>query len=204
MSYLPEETSAVLVPSLATCGGDTGPLFQVARAITEKGKGELWVIVPELLHPLAQPSLKKLEAESRDGIITTESVLRRYGLPAHFHEMNDEANRGMASVAREIPPEIRAIAHTLLPLREDGTYVNEGRTIRFRGIVPLGAQDGVLVVHLAGVFACKCSKEAVRELLHEQASDPELMSMVDKVKTLDYEGTQLRKATLRAKEELGL
>lgn len=203
MPYLTKEASQVLVSSLATCGGNRGLLFPVAKAIAEKKEGSLREIVQEILHPVAQGSIERLEAEAKDGMIEPESVLRRYGMPKHFHEMNTEAQLGMKSVAREIPSEYRAVAHTLLPLK-DGVYSNAGHSINFRGLVPLGPQAGIQVAHLAGIFSCGCSDAEVEALLEEQSRDEEFLKAVSSVALLDYSGTQLQAATKRAKEILGL
>lgn len=199
--YLDKKVAEVLIPSLATCGGNAGGMYEAAKAIKGAREGELESFMTS---PLATLSLGRLAEEAKRNSLTTESVLFRYGHPKHFQEMNLEAKRGMLSVAEEIPAEIRAVAHTLLPLRPDGTYSNEGRIISFKGLVPLGPQEGILVAHLAGVFSCRCSKQAVEKLLHAQALDPEFMAMADKVKLLDYEGTRLQRATQAAKAELGL
>jgi hypothetical protein len=178
-------------------------MFVVAKAILGGEEGDLWKIIPEILAPVAEDSIRKLELEAVDGQIVPESVLRRYGLPSHFQEMNKEAQLGAMSVAREIPPEIRAVAHTLLPLT-NGVYSNEGRIISFKGLVPLGPQEGNLVVHLGGVFSSGCTQGEIEKLLREQAEDSEFLQAADRVGILDYEGTQLQRATLRAKKVLGL
>lgn len=203
MAHLSKEAAIVLIPSLATCGGDVGMLFSVARAIKEHGEGELWEIVPEDLNPVARKSLEQLEKEAVGGVITPKSVIQRYGLSSHFHEMNRQAKAGMASVAGEIPADIRAIAHTLLPVR-NGVYTNEGRTVTLRNLVPLGLQKGNLVAHLSGVFASDCSDREIEELLRKQANDPEFLAMADRVGVIDYKGTKLQEVTLRAKKILDL
>lgn len=206
--FLSERAAKVLVPALITCGGVAGPLFASARAIQAHGQGELTEILPSEVHPFSKPAVEKLirdlTAGVKGGKISPEVVMRRFGLPKHFQEMKWEADQELPSVAREIPPQFRAVAHTLLPLRADGAYANEGRIISFKGLVPLGSQDGVLVVHLSGVFSCRCSKKAVEALLAEQAQDPQFLAMADQVKELDYEGTQLQRVTKMAKAELGL
>lgn len=203
MSYLIREASSVLIPSLSTCGGDLGPLFLVAQAIKKTSEGELREIIPKKLTPVAEQSILRLEKEAVGGKILPESVTRRYGLPPHFHEMNSQAQLGMDSVAREIPVDIRPVAHTLLPLRK-GVYQNEGVKISFKSLVPLGPQEGILVAHLAGVFSCHCSVEMIEKLLQEQAKDTKFMEMASRVGKLDYGSTQLQRATVRAKEALGL
>lgn len=203
MPYLTSGVSEILAASFATCGGDRGPLFLVAREIKGASGGELREIIPELLAPAAEHSVAKLEEEAVEGKIVPESVIRRYGLPPHFHEMNGQTQLGMDSVAREIPTDIRPVAHTLLPLHK-GIYENEGVRISFKGLVSLGPQEGILVAHLAGRFSCRCSQEVVAGLLREQAKDVGFMEMASRVGTLDYGGTQLRAATRRAKALLGL
>lgn len=204
MSYLEKKEVQTLAAAFVTCGGRGGMLFESAKALLANPEGgEISEVIPEGARKLAQKSLTQLEAEAEEGQITANSILRRYGLPAHFHEMAREAASGCESVAGEISAEVRSIAHTLLPLT-NGVYQNEGRIISFKGLVPLGEQKGNLVVHLAGVFACHCSKKEIEALLAEQAKDPEFLRLADKVGTLDYDSTVLQELTLRAKEELGL
>lgn len=195
-----------LVPALVTCGGDMGPLFAVARLLSDvKPENPMALLgdVPGPLAMIAEASLAKVEREAENGVATQGSVLNRYGLPKHFHEMNEDAQLGMDSVAREIPAGIRAVAHTLLPIK-DGVYANGDVTIRFKGLTPLGPQEGNLVVHLGGVFLSHCPRGELDCLLAEQAKDEEFMAMARKAGTIDYEGTQLQRATQRAKESLGL
>jgi hypothetical protein len=117
--------------------------------------------------------------------------------------MHQEAASGMASVAGEITADVRAIAHTLLPIK-NGVYVNEGRMITLKGLVPLGPQSGNLVAHLAGVFSSGCTKEEIESLLAEQAKDTEFLALIDRVSTIDYSGTTLREVTARAGKFLNL
>jgi hypothetical protein len=204
MVYLSKKAVSVLIPSLATCGGDVGMLFGTAMAIKQKGEGNLWEIIPEHLIPVARQSLEQLEKEAFGGILTAKSVVRRYGLPEHFHTMREQAtDKRIVSVAREIPIHSRAIAHTLLPVK-NGVYANEGRIITLKGLVPLGPQKGNLVAHLSGVFASGCSDREIEELLHEQALDPDFLAMADRASIIDYEGTNLQQDTLRAKKALNL
>lgn len=193
----------VLICALATCGGTAGVMYEIAKLINHPGSLELEELKKRVLHPAATSSLEELEREAIDGKILPESVIRRYGLPRHFEAMKEEAERDAPSVASEIPAEFRAIAHTLLPIR-NGIYANEGRIISFRGLVPLGEQTGNLVVHLGGVFSARCSAAAITRLLDEQAQCPGFLEMADKVNVLDYEGTTLQALTKRAKQELGL
>jgi hypothetical protein len=204
MPVVTKKALKVLVPSLATCGGDVGMLFGVASTLADKESGELWEIVPKYLSPVAMKSLTCLTEEAIGGEITPESVIRRFGLPKHFHEMHKEAMAGMASVAGEIPADIRAIAHTLLPVSKDGIYANEGRIIAIKNLVPLGPQKGNLVAHLSGVFASGCTDAEIEKLLHEQALDTEFMVLADKVGIIDYGGTKLREVTERARKALDL
>lgn len=206
MSIITEKAIELLVPSFATCGGDQGEMFWVARSIVGSSSSDLRTLIektPDILAPIREDAIKKLEKEAKNGTIGPASVLRRFGHPNHYWEMEDQANRGLDSVAREIPIEIRAVAHTLLPIT-NGVYSNEGRIISFRGLVPLGPQDGNLVVHLGGVFSSRCTQKEIEELLREQAKDIEFLKAADKVGELNYEGTQLQRATIRAKEALGL
>ncbi len=203
MTLITSQALKVLVSSLATCGGDVGPMFIVATALNKSALENLEGMIPADLMPIAENSIQKLKEQGINGVITANSVLHRYGLPDHYRDMNEEAQLGVLSVAREIEPEIRAVAHTLLPLT-NGIYQNEGRIISFEGLIPLGSQRGNLVAHLGGVFSSRCTKKEIEQLLFEQASDMEFMKAVDRVGTLNYEGTQLQRATKRAKEALGL
>lgn len=203
MPYVTKEALDVLIPSLVTCGGDVGMLYGLAKALAVSGEGELWNALPRPFNPQAEKSVLALEAEAQQGAVVPESVIRRYGLPKHFHEMQKEAEAKVPSVAGEIPAEIRAIAHTLLPVK-DGVYTNEGRIITLKGLVPLGEQKGYLVAHLSGVFSSGCTKEEIERLLAEQASDMEFLIQADKVGTIDYTGTKLQEFTLRAKTALNL
>lgn len=204
MATIKPEVLSALVASLATCGGDRGPMLPVAKAIRGSAGGELREIVPDILHPLAENSITHLEREAIEGEILLDSVLFRYGSPAHFEEMKKEAsNESLVSVAAEISAEIRPLAHTLLPLK-NGIYENRGKRLALKGLVPLGPQDGQLVAHLAGVFSLQSPKSSIQKLLVEQAECPELVTALDSVSTIDYEGTSLREATLRAKDILGL
>lgn len=203
MSTIGTVAKKVWIPALATCGGTASVVFEVAKLVSHPGSMELEEISRKNLHPMAIHSIEELEREALEGKILPESIIRRYGLPRHFQEISEEAKKGSPSVASEIPAEFRAIAHTLLPIR-NGIYANEGRIISFRGLVPLGEQTGNLVVHLGGVFSSRCSEAAIHRLLQEQAECPEFLEMADKVSVLDYEGTTLQALTKRAKEELRL
>lgn len=207
MPYLNKYAVPGLVSSLATCGGDAFMLFDVAEAIQKHGEGELWRVVPTNLSPMAKNSLAELEAEVINGEITPLSVLRRFGSPKHFQAMNEQAKKGMRSIADNIPADIRPIAHTLLPVTpiEGGwVYANGGRYVTLKGLVPLGPQEGNLVVHLAGVFNSSCSRKEIEKLLQEQEENDEMMAMADRVGTIDYSGTNLQKVTIGAKEALNL
>lgn len=203
MTLITRPALKALVPSLATCGGDVGPMFAVALALNNQEPGILDNMVPKELLPVAEQSIQKLQEQSIKGVITARSVLHRYGLPDHYRDMNEEVQLGVLSVAREIDPEIRAVAHTLLPI-VNGIYSNEGRIISFKGLVPLGPQVGNLVVHLGGVFSSGCTRAEIEAILWEQAQNTEFLRAADKVGELNYEGTQLQRATKRAKEALGL
>lgn len=207
MPYLTQEAGKVLVPALATCGGVAGPLYRLALSIKEKGEGELTSLMPREVNPLSMASITKLYADlsriAGNERVLSKHVLARFGHEEHFLAMKKEAELKLVSVADEIPAEYRAVAHTMLPIK-NGVYANEGRIISFKGLVPLGAQKGNLVVHLGGVFSSCCSNRAIQNLLEVQANDPEFLKLADKVKVLDYEGTRLQRFTFAAKDELQL
>jgi hypothetical protein len=203
VAYLEKKASESLANALVTCGGVNGPFYLVARQIASSGGGELGFILKGELGIVADATISKLRYYAQNGHITPNSVLSRYGFPQHFHEMNEEAQKGMNSVAREVPAEYRAVAHTLLPIR-NGVYSNEGRIISFKGLVPLGPQTGNLVAHLGGIFSSGCSDAEINALLAAQAEDVDFLKMADKVGTLDYDGTRLQRDTLAAKKEMRL
>ena len=203
MTHLEKGAATPLIASLATCGGVYGPQFRLALSLAESEGGNLEVILPRDVLKAYAETISSLSGSSDSSLITPGSVLSRFGSPKHFHDMNSEAQRGMDSVAREIDPSIRAVAHTLLPVH-NSVYMNEGRVIRFKGLVPLGPRGRNMVVHLGGIFASCCSDSEIRELLAAQAEDMEFLKMADSIGTLDYEGTQLQKATQMAKKQLGI
>ena len=207
MAVIQKETLSVHVPALATCGWRMSQIRDLALALSKADEGEVWDIVPEGINPMERMTLCKLEAEATGGMITPESVVRRYALPAHTLDMDKDAHSGMPSTSFEIPVELRAVAHTGLYV-VDGIYSNGKVSFPVKNLVPFGEQTGQIMAHLAGCFSTRCSKEFMKEICSAQAQDERFMAIARQVEArggLDYAtAPKLSAETKLAKEELGL
>lgn len=195
----------VFVPAILTCGGIVGMFYPYISHVQRIMEGQSFAdVLPS--QAMVLPPVVKMEhvAEETGGMISAWTVLQRFGLPAHFQDMAREVSEGLDSVAKEIPTELRAVAHTLLPL-EDGFYRNEDVEIRIENLVEIGPQDGNLVAHLAGCFASLCGDEEIAQLKKAQARDADFMSAARKMHLIDYGNYPgIRRATELGKEGLGL
>jgi hypothetical protein len=137
------------------------------------------------------------------GEISVLDVLTKFGSLQHFTEMKSQSeDERLVSVAFEVPKELRPFVHTLLPL-SGSKYENGDISFSLTGLVPLGPQVDQLVAHLAAVFHCPASAEAIAELKESQAASAEFREAAV-VGSFDYTNTHLQNQTQRAKEELGL
>ena len=207
MARLTDTARDVLIPGIAACGWDHGMMRPVVLELAKAGEGELRELISPPLVSVADTVFTRIEVESEGGRIRAESVIRWLALHGHTEEMNGQAQLGLDSVALEIPPGYRALAHTGLPIR-DGIYDNGQVSFPVLGLVRLGSQEGELFAHLSAVFTSYCSRQFMDEILALQAVDPLFMRMAREVEAnggLDYrKAPHLRAATLRAKEELGI
>jgi hypothetical protein len=198
---------AVLVPALGTCGYRASSIHRLALTLSTATEGELESLVGSDLNAMENMTIGKLMAESREGVVTPESVVSRYALPAHTRDMDFAAKPGMPSTSSEIPGDIRAVAHTAMWIR-DGVYDNGKVSFPVRGLVPLGDQSGNLIAHLAGSINSQCSEVFLAEISKLQSEDELFMreaKLIAACGGLDYAtAPELTKNTREAKRELGL
>jgi hypothetical protein len=207
VAMITKEALAVLVPALGTCGYKASSIHRLALTLSTASEGKLESLVGSDLNAMEDMTIGKLLAELTDGIVTPESVVRRYAIPGHTRDMDIAAKSGMPSTSAEIPEDVRAVAHTALWIRDE-VYDNGKVAFSVRGLVPLGDQSGNLIVHLAGSISSRCSYEFLSEINKAQAEDTLFMTqarLIAKRGGLDYRvAPVLTRNTLEAKQELGL
>ncbi len=183
--YLKCNTSEDFVDALGPFG----------RCLTEK-EAELPVRELRPIEEIAET------AKQTTGKVDLASVILHFSGAEHFRKFQTVPT----IVGREIPEELRAFAHTLLPLTVVGGryyYDNGVANVEIRGLVQFGPSNGSPYAHLAGLVWLPDGGLSARVLAAQAACG--IPENVVGVTLLDYNKTpRLQKATVAAKEALGL
>jgi len=206
-----------LVRVLPTCGGTQNlPMLKAAELLYSsesedfyEALGPLGVALRATSEQVQSPGqeLRPLEeiidtARKTTGKVDLESVIRHFSGTEHTLKFDNVPT----IVARELPEELRAFAHTLLPLTMvDGRYYydNGPANVEIKGLVTIGPCQGTPYAHLAGVVCFEDDGLSVNVLAEQLVSG--LVTRVKNVTVLDYsQAPKLQQSTREAKQTLGM
>lgn len=183
----------------ASCGGRMTMMSEVARRlVNSESAKEVFATFCEI------PAVAELlrTCEKVNGVVDTEGVVRHFSSVNHFEKIEREGT----SIASELPKEVRAFAHTLLPVTiVGGKYlVEHGDSItELKGLVPIGKPDGVPYAHLAALIWLP------DDLIWTDVSDEQTRNQIGaagaNIEIIDYDNAPLLQSeTSRFVNELGL
>lgn len=198
-----EGSRDALVRFLPTCGGTMGTMWHLARMIRDAKSYDLEEVLGELLNHSDSSALLELRDNcSKEGIVDFEDVISHFASYEHLSKFDTV----QTAVGAELAPELRQVAHTLLPLTlVDGQYLyDNGRAnVVFKNLVQIGPTKGTPYCHLASLIWFEdggLSATILDRQLHNGVAE-----RAATIAEIDYdEAPILSRSTKEAKDALGL
>jgi len=191
-----------LVRILPGCGGTLGVMWLLAQRIRDSGSMDLREILgSELDHPDNAALIELLSTcEKVNGLIDIDGVITHFASYKHLHKFDEV----QTTVAAELPREVQAVAHTLLPLTllaGQYAYENGDVSMPISGLTQFGPTKGTPYAHLASLIWLEDGGLSAK-ILERQAVGG-VLDRAAQVEELDYhQAPKLMAATAKANEML--